>query len=85
MGIVLESIENPDRTGVEFNNDRGCRFNKLIAKVRLMLEGYEGRTYTETFHVEPPSTRVQFRVPEDIPSLTEGGPLPPPGSTRGGW
>ena len=77
LGIVLESLEDPNRTAFEAVNHSGCRFNKQIAKVRLSLDGDSGRSYTETFNLEPPSLIVQFPVPEDVSSVREGGPLPP--------
>ena len=76
MGIVLESLEDPDRTAFESVNHSGCRFNKLIAQVRLVLEGEGGHQYIETFQFEPPSLTVPFPIPEDIPSVRSGGPLP---------
>ena len=78
MGIVLESPDDPLRTAVDPFNSSGCRFNKPIAQVRLVLDGGAGRRYTETFRIDPPSVNVPLPVPEDAPSTREGGP-PPPG------
>lgn len=83
LGIVLDSLRDPDRTAFEAVNDSGCRFNKRIAQVRLILEDDGGHRYTETFRFEPPSQTVQFPVPEDIPSEKSGGPLPPGEYSRG--
>ena len=77
MGVVLESLDDPLRTAVDPVNSRGCRFNKPIANVRLVLEGSAGRRYTETFHIDPPSVTIPLPVPEDVSSTREGGPLPP--------
>ena len=77
LGIVLESLEDPNRTAFEAVNHSGCRFNKRIAKARLYLDGDAGRSYTETFLLEPPSLTLPFPVPEDVSSIKEGGPLPP--------
>ena len=77
LGIVLDSLEDPDRTAFEAVNHRGCRFNKRIAKARLSLDGDAGLSYTETFNLEPPSLTLPFPVPEDVSSIKEGGPLPP--------
>ena len=77
MGIVLESLDDPLRTAVDPVNSRGCRYNIPIAKVRLVLEDSEGRRFTETFYVDPPSLTIPLPVPEDVSSVSEGGPLPP--------
>ena len=76
MGIVLESLNDPLRTAVDPVNSRGCRFNKPVAKVRLVLEGSSGQRYTETFHIDPPSLTIPLPVPKDVSSTSEGGPLP---------
>ena len=77
MGIVLESLDDPLRTAVDPINSRGCRYNIPIAKVRLVLEDSEGRRFTETFHIDPPSLTIPLPVREDLSSVSEGGPLPP--------
>ena len=77
MGIVLVSLDDPDRTAVEAINHMGCRFNIPIAEVRLVLEDNAGRRYAETFHMDPPSLTIQLPVPEDVSSVREGSPLPP--------
>ena len=77
LGIVLDSLEDPNRTAFEAVNHSGCRFNKRIAKARLSLDGDAGHSYTETFNLEPPSLTLPFPVPEDVSSVRKGGPLPP--------
>ena len=76
MGIVLESLEDPDRTAFEAVNKKGCRLNKRVVQVRLVLEGDGGHEYTETFQIEPPSLTVSFPLSEHVPSVKSGGPLP---------
>ena len=77
MGIVLESLDDPLRTAVDPINSRGCRYNIPIAKIRLVLEDSEGRRFTETFHIDPPSLTIPLPVREGVSSVVEGGPLPP--------
>ena len=76
LGIVLDSLEDPNRTAFEAVNHSGCRFNKRIAKARLSLDGDAGHSYTETFNLEPPSLTLPFPVPEDVSSVRKGGPAP---------
>ena len=77
LGIVLDSLEDPNRTAFEAVNQGGCRFNKRIVKARLSLDGDAGLSYTETFNLEPPSLTLPFPVPEDVSSVREGGHLSP--------
>ena len=76
LGIVLDSLEDPDRTAFEAVNHSGCRFNKEIAEVRLILNADGAEPYTETFQLKPPSLIVGFPIPEDVSSIKSGGPLP---------
>ena len=76
LGILLESLDDPDRTALDAVNSGGCTFNSRIANVVLILENDDGR-YVETFRLEPPSLNVALPLPEDTVSESTGGPLPP--------
>ena len=77
LSIVLSSLDDRLRTAVDSANSAGCRFNKPIARVLLVLASDDSITYTETFHIDPPSLTIGFPVPEDTASESSGGPLPP--------
>ena len=74
LSIVLRSLADRLRTAVDSAN---CRFNKPIAPVLLVLASDDSITYTETFHIDPPSLTIGFPVPEDTASESSSGPLPP--------
>ena len=74
LGIVLDSLDDRDRTAPDPYNGDGCRFNREISHVVLTLEG-EDRRYVETFRLDPPSTRLSLPLPEDTVSESTGGPL----------
>ena len=76
LGILLESLDDPDRTAGDAVNSGGCSFNKEISQVVLTLENDSFR-YVETFQLDPPSLRVGLPIPEDTASQGTGGPLPP--------
>ena len=77
LSIVLSSLDDRLRTAIDSANGAGCRFNKPIARVLLVLASDDSITYTETFHIDPPSLTVGFPLPEDTASESSGGPLPP--------
>ncbi len=60
--ITLASLADPLRTAPDSANHAGCRFNKPIASVSLTLEN-GARSYTELFHIDPPSLSVGFPLP----------------------
>ena len=75
--IVLNSLGDQLRTAVDRVNHAGCRFNKPIAHISLKLDSDVSVTYTETFHVDPPSLAVSFPLSNGLASETTGGPLSP--------
>ena len=76
LRIVLRSLDDRMRTAADSANRAGCRFNKPIARLSLTLDDGT-QTYTEVFHFDPPSLSFGLPLPEDSPSATSGGPLPP--------
>ena len=74
--IVLRSLDDRMRTAKDSANRAGCRFNKPIARLSLTLDDGT-QTYTEVFHIDPPSLSFGLPLPEDSASATSGGPLPP--------
>ena len=75
--LLLDSIDDRLRTAVDSANGAGCRFNKPIARVLLVLDSNDAGPYSETFHIDPPSLTIGFPLPEDTASESSGGPLPP--------
>ena len=76
--LVLSSLDDPKRTSVDHaDNAAGCSFNKPIVQVRLTLVKDSGPLYIETFHIDPPTPRVGFPLPDGLVSERTGGPLPP--------
>ena len=76
--LVLSSLDDPRRTAVDYvDNSAGCSYNKPIVQVRLILFNDAGLSYTETFNIDPPSSRVGFPLPDWHVSERTGGPLPP--------
>ena len=43
----------------------------------MVLSSDDSITYTETFHIDPPSLTIGFSLPEYTASESSGGPLPP--------
>ncbi|MCY3748887.1 MAG: hypothetical protein OXG64_06285 [Chloroflexi bacterium] len=76
LRIVLRSLDDRMRTAADSANRAGCRFNKPIARVSLSLDN-GGQSYTEIFHIDPPSVRFGLPLPDDLVSERSGGPLPP--------
>ena len=74
--LTLESLDDRLRTAPDSSNSSGCRFNKRIARVAMILHNDKG-SYTETFHIDPPSTKVLFPLGDDRTSEKSGDPLPP--------
>ena len=77
LSIVLSTLDDRLRTAIDSANGAGCKFNKPTARVLLVLDSDDSITYTETFHIDPPSLTVGFPLPEDTVSESSGGPLPP--------
>ena len=77
LSIVLSSLDDRLRTAIDSANGAGCRFNKPIARVLLVLDSNDAGPYSETFHIDPPSLTIGFPLPEDTASESSGGPLPP--------
>ena len=76
LRIVLRSLDDRMRTAADSANRAGCRFNKPIARVSLTLDS-GGQSYSEVFHIDPPSVRFGLPLPDELASETSGGPLPP--------
>ena len=79
--ISLASLNDPLRTASDSANHAGCRFNRPIARVSLTLKN-GARSYTERFHIDPPSLSVGFPLSAESVSEKSGGPLPPGEYTR---
>ena len=75
ISITLASLNDPLRTAPDSANHAGCRFNKPIARVSFTLEN-GAQSYTEHFHIDPPSLTVGFPLPAESASEKSGGPLP---------
>ena len=65
VSIVLGSLDDRMRTAKDSANRAGCRFNKPIAQISLTLDDGT-QTYTEVFHIDPPSVRFGLPLPEDV-------------------
>lgn len=74
--LSLKSLDDPMRTAADDANRTGCRFNKLIASVALTLHNDTLGSYTETFHIDPPSTSFGLPLGDIVASDKSGGPLP---------
>ena len=81
ISISLGSLNDPLRTAPDSANHAGCRFNKPIARVSLTLDK-GAQSYTELFHIDPPSLSVGFPLPAESVSETSGDSLPPGEYTR---
>ncbi|MCY4652943.1 MAG: hypothetical protein OXC95_07235 [Dehalococcoidia bacterium] len=77
LDIVLDSLEDPNRTAPDAVNGGWCTFNKRIAQIRLILESDAVEPYVETFEVQPPSETFHLPLPDEFESESAGGPLPP--------
>ena len=76
VSIILDSLEDRDRTAPDAVNGGWCTFNKRIAQVRLILEGDVAQPYVETFVVQPPSETFHLPLPDEFESENSGGPIP---------
>ena len=81
ISISLGSLNDPLRTAPDSANHAGCRFNKPIARVSLTLDD-GAQSYTELFHIKPPSLSIGFPLPAELVSETSADPLPPGEYTR---
>ncbi len=81
ISITLPSLNDPLRTAPDSANHAGCKFNKPIARVSLTLDD-GAESYTELFHIDPPSLTVNFPLPAESASEKSGGPLPTGQYTR---
>ncbi len=77
MGIVIGSLEEPNRTAIDAVNGGWCTFNKEIAQIRLILESEDIEAFVETFHFKPPSLVVHLPIPENVASERTVQELPP--------
>ena len=77
LSLVLSSLDDPKRTAPDASNAGSCTYNKPIVQVRMILVNDSGLSYTETFHIDPPTSRVRFPLPDWHVSERAGGPLPP--------
>ena len=75
--LTLESPDDRKRTAPDDANRAGCRFNKTIIRVSMTLHNDDLGSYTETFHVDPPSATVRFPLRDGVASEKTGEPLPP--------
>ena len=75
ISISLDSLNDPLRTAPDSANHAGCKFNKPIARVSLILDD-GAQSYTELFHIDPPFLSVGFPLPAELVSEKSGGPLP---------
>ena len=74
--LSLKSHDDPRRTAPDDANGMGCRFSKPIARVTMTLHNDALGSYTETFHIDPPSTAIGFPLRDNVASMKTGGPLP---------
>ena len=74
--LSLKSLDHPRRTAPDDANGMGCRFNKPIASVVMTLHSDTLGSYTETFHIDPPSITIGFPLRDNVSSQKTGGPLP---------
>ena len=77
LAISLNSLDDPLRTAMDNANGMGCKFNKPVSGVGLVLKGKDGISYRETFSISPPSFHVGFPLPEDAASERNMETLPP--------
>ena len=75
--LALESLDDRKRTAPDEANGAGCRFNKPIARISMTLHNDDLGSYTETFHIDPPSVTVSFPLRDGVVSEKTGQPLPP--------
>ena len=75
--LALESLDDRKRTAPDEANRAGCRSNKPIARVSMTLQNDDLGSYTETFHIDPPSATVSFPLRDGVVSEKSGQPLPP--------
>lgn len=81
ISITLDSLHDPLRTAPDRANHAGCKFNKPIARISLTLDD-GAESYTELFHIDPPSLAVDFPLPAESVSEKSGDPLSPGDYTR---
>ncbi|MCY3959176.1 MAG: hypothetical protein OXG65_12875 [Chloroflexi bacterium] len=81
ISITLDTLNDPLRTAPDSANHAGCRFNKPDARISLTLDN-GAQSYTEHFHINPPSLSVGFPLPPESVSEKIGDPLPPGKYTR---
>ena len=74
--LSLTSLDDPQRMAPDDANVMGCRFNKPIASVIMTLHSDTLGSYTETFHIDPPSITIGFPLRVNRASQKTGGPLP---------
>ena len=77
LAITLSSLDDPLRTAMDSANGMGCKFNKLISRVTLVLKGRDGISFMETFIINPPALDVGFPLPEDAASERNMETVPP--------
>jgi len=77
LAISLNSLDDPLRTAMDNANGMGCKFNKPVSGVGLVLKGKNGITYMETFSIIPPSLNLGFPLPENAASERNMETLPP--------
>ena len=58
--LSLESLDDPQRMAPDDANVMGCRFNKPIASRHDDVAQRCTGSYTETFHIDPPSITIGF-------------------------
>ena len=80
--LSLQSLDDPRRTAPDDANGMGCRFSKPIARVTMTLHNDALGSYTETFHIDPPSITIGFPIPDNVASEKSGWPLPAGEYTR---
>ena len=76
VAITLTSVDDPLRTAMDSANSNGCKFNKPISRVTLVLISEDGTSYMETFTISPPSLDVEFPLPENAASERNMETLP---------
>ena len=77
LAISLNSLDDPLRTAMDNSNGMGCKFNKPVSGVHLVLKGEDGITYMETFSISPPTLHLGFPLPENAASERNLEALPP--------
>ena len=76
LEIVLDSLEDRDRTAIDAVNSGWCEFNKELKLVWLVLESDSTPPYAETFWVKPSSEIIYLPIPEEYDSEIKGERLP---------